>query len=276
MSELDYVTAALLGALQGLTEFLPISSSAHLALTQRWFDLDPNSPPMLLFDVLVHLGTLVAVIIVFCKPALRFFRRLYGEATGTAKGKPCAWWIALLAIAATIPTAVIGLLFQERFEAAFDSPKTIGTCLIVTGFLLIALLKVPRGRRGWRSLRWWEGALIGLAQAMAILPGISRSGSTICMASYFGWRRRWAAEFSFLIAAPAIAGGALLKIKDTFELSPGALEAITWGPILLGSAVSLVVGIFALMLLLGAVRRARLHYFAYYCWAVGVLTWISM
>lgn len=276
MSELDYLTAALLGVLQGLTEFLPISSSAHLALTQRWFDLDPQCQPMLLFDVLVHLGTLVAVVIVFRRSAFRFCRRLYGEATGTSSGKPCAWWIALLALAATIPTGVIGLLFKEHFEAAFGSPRDIGTCLIVTGCLLIALVKVPRGRRGWRALRWWEAVLIGLAQAAALFPGISRSGSTICVASYFGWRRRWAAEFSFLIAAPAIAGGAILKIKDTLELSPIMLEATSWGPILLGSAVSLVVGIFALQLLLSAIRRARLHYFAYYCWLIGVLILVGM
>ncbi len=276
MSELDYLRAMLLGVLQGLTEFLPISSSAHLALSQRWFDLDPQSAPMLLFDVLVHLGTLVAVVIVFRKSALRFCSRLYGEATGTSPGRPCAWWIALLAIAATIPTGVIGLLFQEHFEAAFGSPRAIGTCLIITGCLLIALVKVPRGRRGWRALRWWEAVLIGLVQAAAILPGISRSGSTICVASYFGWRRRWAAEFSFLIAVPAITGGAILKIKDTFELSPDALQAINWGPILFGSTVSLVVGVFALRLLLSAIRRARLHYFAYYCWLVGVLILVGM
>ncbi|MCH7872335.1 MAG: undecaprenyl-diphosphate phosphatase, partial [Planctomycetes bacterium] len=257
MSELDYLTAALLGALQGLTEFLPISSSAHLALTQRWFDLDPQGAEMLLFDVLVHLATLAAVVIVFRRSALRFCHRLYGEATGASSGRRCAWWIVLLAMAATVPTGVIGLLFKDHFEAAFGKPRAIGTCLMVTGCLLIALVMVPRGRRGWRALRWWEAALIGLAQAIAILPGISRSGSTICVASYFGWRRRWAVEFSFLIAAPAIAGGAILKIKDTFDLSPEALQSIDWGPILLGSGVSLVAGIFALMLLLQAVRRAR-------------------
>ncbi len=276
MSELDYLRAMLLGVLQGLTEFLPISSSAHLALSQRWFDLDPRSAPMLLFDVLVHLGTLMAVVIVFRKSALRFCSRLYGEATGTSSGKPCAWWIALLAIAATIPTGVIGLLFQEHFEAAFGSPGAIGTCLIVTGCLLIAMVKVPRGRRGWRALRWWEAVLIGLVQAAAILPGISRSGSTICVASYFGWRRRWAAEFSFLIAVPAIAGGAILMTADAFDLQSEALHGVNWGPILFGSMVSLVVGVFALRLLLSAIRRARLHYFAYYCWLVGVLILVGM
>ena len=103
MSELDYVKAALLGVLQGITEFLPVSSSGHLDLTQRWFDLDPQSTEMLLFDVLVHVGTLVAVVIVFRRSACEFWHRLCAEATGTSSGRSCAWWIALLAVAATIP-----------------------------------------------------------------------------------------------------------------------------------------------------------------------------
>jgi len=112
---------------------------------------------------------------------------------------------------------------------------------------------------------------VGLAQSAAILPGISRSGATICMASYLGLRRRWTAEFSFLIAAPAILGGTLLKVRDTFELPPDVLGAIPLGPVIAGSLVSLVVGVIALMLLLGAVRRAKLHYFSVYCVILGAL-----
>lgn len=276
MNNLDYLQAVLLGVIQGLTEFLPISSSGHLALVQRWLNFDPESVQMLLFDVLAHVGTLVAVAVVFRKSAGRFFKRLLPEFMGATSHKPFASRVVLLALVATIPTGVIGLLFKETFEEAFGSPRAIGTCLIVTGFLLIALVKVPRGRRGWRKLRWWEGALVGLAQAIAILPGISRSGATICMASYCGWKRRWAAEFSFLIAVPAIVGGTILKLADTLELPSAALDAINWGPILVGSTASLVVGVFALKLLLDAVSRARLHYFAFYCWALGLFVWLGM
>lgn len=269
MSELDYLTALLLGAIQGATEFLPISSSGHLALTQRWLGLNPSGAQMLLFDLLAHIGTLIAVFVVFRRQAAGFAVRLMRESNGSWSGRRHAWHVALLAIIATVPTALIGWRFRKTFESAFDKPVWIGTCLLVTGALLAVLVTLRRGRRGWKDFRWWEAALIGTAQALAILPGISRSGSTICVASYCGWRRRWAAEFSFLIAVPAIVGGGILKINDTFDLSGGSFTAIAWGPAIAGSALSLLVGVFALKLLLKAVRRASLHYFALYCWALG-------
>ncbi len=276
MSELDYLTAILLGAIQGLTEFLPISSSGHLALTQRWLSLKPDSTQMLLFDLLAHCGTLIAVIIVFAAPAGRFARRLVRESRGSWSQKRYAWRIVLLAVAATVPTVVIGLAFRGTFEAAFDKPVWIGICLIVTGSLLAVLVGLRRGRRGWKDYNWWEAALVGVAQAMAILPGISRSGSTICVAAYFGWRRRWAAQFSFLIAVPAIIGGTVLKIKDALYLPTQQLAAEATGPVIVGSLVSLVVGVFALKLLLNMVQRAKLHYFALYCWIVGaVVLWMQ-
>ncbi len=271
MSELDYVSALLLGIIQGLTEFLPISSSGHLAMTQRWLDLDPDSTPMLLFDVLAHLGTLVAVFFVFAKPGVRYVRRLVLESSGSWSRRRYAWRIAVLAVVAAIPTAIIGLSLKDPFEAAFDKPVWIGSCLLVTGVMLAVLAALKRGRRGWKDYRWWEAALIGIAQGMAILPGISRSGATICMASYCGWRRRWAAEFSFLIVIPAIVGVAILKLNETFGLPHEQLAAVKWGPVIVGSVVSLLVGIVALRLLLGVVRRAKLHYFAVYCWLVGLI-----
>lgn len=269
MSELDYVKALLLGAIQGATEFLPISSSGHLALTQRWLGLDPGSGQMLLFDLLTHCGTLIAVFVVFRRQATRFAVRLLCESSGSWSGGRHAWRITLLAAVATVPTGVIGWRFKETFESAFDKPVWIGACLLVTGGLLAVLVTLRRGRRGWRDFRWWEAALIGTAQALAILPGISRSGSTICVACYCGWRRRWAAEFSFLVAVPAIVGAGILKINDTFDLPGGPFSAVAWGPVIAGSALSLVVGVLALRLLLNIVRRARLHYFALYCWALG-------
>ncbi len=269
MSELDYLTALLLGAIQGATEFLPISSSGHLALTQRWLGLNPGDAQMLLFDLLAHFGTLIAVFVVFRRQAAGFVARLLRESSRSWSGPRHAWHVALLAIIATVPTAVIGWRFRETFESAFDKPVWIGGCLLVTGGLLAVLVTLRRGRRGWKDFRWWEAALIGTAQALAILPGISRSGSTICVASYCGWRRRWAAEFSFLIAVPAIVGGSILKLSDTFDLPDEPFTAIAWGPAIAGSALSLLVGVFALKLLLKAVRRASLHYFALYCWALG-------
>ena len=271
MSELDHLRAVLLGAIQGITEFLPVSSSAHLAITQRWMGLEADSPQLLLFDVLAHLGTLVAVLIVFAHSGTRFVSRLVRESKGSWQRRRQGWRIALLAAAATVPTALIGLALKDTFESAFDRPRWIGAALIVTGGLLAALKMLHRATRGWRGFRWWQAVLVGIVQACAILPGISRSGSTICVASYCGLRRRWAVEFSFLIAVPAIVGAALVKLKDTLDLSPTQFETIPFGPVVLGSVVSLGTGIVALKILIDAVRRAKLHYFALYCWALGAL-----
>lgn len=271
MSQLDYVQAIVLGTVQGMTEFLPVSSSGHLAITQRYFELEPDGAVMLLFDVFAHLGTLIAVGVVFARPITRFVCRLFAELSSSWRRPRYAWRIAMLAVAATVPTAAIGLGFQDTFETAFSRPRWIGTGLIVTGAMLLLLGRIPRGRRGWSRFGWWQGALVGVAQGLAVFPGISRSGATICVASYLGLRRRWAAEFSFLIAAPAILGGTLLKLRDTFDLPADQWERIPFGPVAAGSVVSLAVGIVALLLLLGAVRRAKLHYFSSYCFALGVL-----
>jgi undecaprenyl-diphosphatase len=261
----------LLGVIQGLTEFLPVSSSAHLALAQRSLDFDPAGTEMLLFDVLAHCGTLIAVAVVFRQAAKRYLYRLVRESRGSWSGRRHAWRIALLAAIATVPTAGIGLALKDEFEAAFDKPAWIGICLIATGCMLAVLARLRRGRRGWKDFRWWEAALIGAAQALAILPGVSRSGATICFASYCGWRRRWAAQFSFLIAVPAIVGGTLLKIKDTLDLPGEPLGTVASGPVIVGSIVSLLVGVVALKILLRAVYGAKLHYFAPYCWLGGAL-----
>ncbi len=259
-----------------MTEFLPVSSSGHLALGQRQLGLDPDSPTLLLFDLMAHLGTLIAVWIVFATPTRRYVHRLIRESLPSWHGRRrVAWRITLLGIAATVPTAAIGLGFKDTLEAAFDKPRWIGIGLLVTGVLLALTAMIRRGRRGWRQFRWWQAVLVGLAQGLAILPGISRSGSTICVAAYCGLRRRWAAEFSFLIVVPAILGATVLKTKEAFELPALQSSAIPWGPIAVGSVVSLIVGVFALRLLVQAVRRAKLHYFAVYCWIVGVITLLT-
>ena len=134
---------------------------------------------------------------VFARPAGRFVSRVARESRRSWNGRRYAWRIVALGAAATVPTAVIGLAFQDTFESAFDRPTWIGVALIATGALLAVTKMLGRQRRGWKDFRWWQAALVGVAQAGAILPGVSRSGSTICMACYCGLRRRWAAEFSF-------------------------------------------------------------------------------
>ncbi len=270
MSELEYGGALLLGVLQGLTEFLPVSSSAHLALAQRWLDLPAESTPLLLFDAITHVGTLLAVGVVFLRPLRRFARRLALETQSTCPRPRYAWRIAGLAFIANIPTGLIGLGFKDTLEAAFSKPIWIGVGLLVTGLLLATTALLSRGRRSWKAFPWWHAVLVGTAQGVAILPGISRSGATICTATFCGLRRRWAAEFSFLIAAPAILAATAIQLKDMLE-TDGGLSGLAWGPVLAGGAVSFLVGVAALKLLLTAVRRARLHYFTVYCWLLAGL-----
>lgn len=275
MSELTYFQATVLGIVQGLTEFLPISSSAHLALTQGLLKLNPASQSMLLFDVCTHVGTVIAVLVVFARPAGRFLTRLVRETDRRWTQKRYAWRIALLGIFASIPTAAIGLGFKTQLEGAFAKPLWIGVCLIVTALLLVLTKGVPRGRRGWGRFAWWQALLVGIVQGAAILPGISRSGATICVAVFCGLRRRWAAEFSFFIAVPAIIGATLVKLSDVSELTVSASASIHWGPVIAGSGASFLVGVVALRILLGVVRMRTLHYFAPYCFVLGALAIIG-
>lgn len=275
MIALDYLRALILGVIQGLTEFLPVSSSAHLVVAQKWMGLDPESLPLQLFDGFSHIGTLIAVAYVFLHPILRYLRRLLAETKSTWTGRRYAMKIAGLGIVASIPTAAIGLGLKRILEAAFGNMLEVGIELIITGGILVLMAWIPRGQRGWRDFSWWHAFLIGVAQGVAIFPGISRSGATICTAAFLGIRRRWAVEFSFLISFPAIVGATMLVFKDSLVLGGGPFDALPWGPILVGSLASLVVGVVSLRLLIGAVRRAKLHYFAVYCWLVGVAIVLS-
>lgn len=271
MTELTYLSAALLGLIQGVTEFLPVSSSGHLVIVQSLLGLQGDSPSMLLFDVVTHFGTLLAVLAVFFGTLGRFVRRLAREASPSFEGKRSAFVVLALGVVASLPTAAIGLGFKDTFESAFASPTATGVGLLITGTFLFATGFCPRPRRGWRRIGWPRAAVVGIVQGLAIFPGISRSGSTISVALFLGIKRRWAAEFSFLIAAPAIAGATLIKLRETFTLPSGDLERIPWGPIAAGSLLAFVSGVIALRILLWLVVGDRIHHFAYYCWAVGIV-----
>jgi undecaprenyl-diphosphatase len=267
---MTYWQAVFLGVVQGLTEFLPVSSSGHLAFLQRLIDLDPDSPSMLAFDVCVHLGTLAAVGFVFRVSLLQYLRTLSRQAKrlrrpGNLARRAFAWRFLWLGIWASLPTGIIGLGFKDQLEAAFDKPAVVGGCLMATGVMLAATRWAPQTRRSFREMGIRDALVIGLAQGLAILPGVSRSGATISAALFCGVKRRWAGEFSFFIAAPAILAATALQVKDA-AVGPDA----PWGPILLGSAIATCVGAAALVWLLRLVRRARIHLFAYYCWIVGL------
>jgi len=276
VSDLGYGQALILGVLQGITEFLPVSSSGHLALAEKIMRLDAGAPAMLLFNIFAHLGTLAAVLIGFAGAMRGFARRLNVERTQPASPRHYAWRVVIHVLAATAITGAIGLPFQSFFESGFSNPPQIGGALILTGLLLIAVRFMPRGRRGWRAMKWHHAISIGIAQAAAILPGLSRSGSTISVAMVCGLRRRWAAQFSFLIAVPAIVGATAKKLLDTVQLPADALEGIHMGPILVGAIAAFIAGIAALRFLIDTVNRGRLHYFSIYCIAVGVLVLVLL
>jgi len=271
VSELGYGQALILGALQGITEFLPVSSSGHLALAEKIMHLGAGGPTMLLFNIFAHLGTLAAVLIGFAGAIRAFALRLHTEWKQAAAPRQYAWRIVIHMLAATAITGAVGLPFQSFFESGFSSPPRIGAALILTGLLLLAIRFVRRGQLSWRAMKWHHSVGIGIAQAAAILPGLSRSGSTICMAMACGLRRRWAAQFSFLIAVPAILGATAKKLLDTMHLPPEALEGIHLGPILVGAIAALITGVAALKFLMGTVNHGRLHYFSIYCIALGLL-----
>lgn len=257
---MSYLKAVILGVVQGLTEFLPVSSSGHLVLLQNRMGLDPDSPEMLAFDVVSHLGTLLAVGVVFSPSAFRLF-----------SSRKHALRILGLGLIATVVTAVVGLTFQEWFKSFFarENVWLVGLAFMVTGVVLFATRFAPRPRKGWRKFSFGAAAVVGLAQAVAIIPGISRSGATISVAIWLGLRRRWAAQFSFLIAAPAIIGATILELKDFSSMADSNQIADFAGPLAVGGLVAFVIGLASLMLLLKMVQQARLHWFSYYLWVLG-------
>ncbi len=271
MNELTFIKAIVLGVVQGLTEFLPVSSSGHLVITQRLLGLQGDSPTMLLFDAMSHIGTLLAVFIVFASTFRDYLGRLYRESRKGYSGRRTGWLIALLGLAACVPTAIIGFGFQKDFEQAFDNPFSTGVGLAITGTLLFLTGRVRRPGLGWRRIGFGRAILVGIAQGAAILPGISRSGATICTALFCGIKRTWAAQFSFFIAAPVILGAGLIKLKETLEMSTGQMGTVPWWPILVGTGVAFVAGTGALKILIRLVARDRIHHFAWYCWALSVV-----
>ncbi len=256
---MSYLEAVILGIIQGLTEFLPVSSSGHLVLLQGWLGHDPESPEMLAFDVVSHLGTLLAFAVVFRRPALALLasRRHAPRIIG-------------LALVATVLTGVVGLSCQSWFKSLFGENRLVGVAFMVTGVVLFVAARAPVPKKGWRQFSFLAAGAVGLAQALAIAPGLSRSGLTISAATFLGLRRRWAAQFSFMIAAPAIVGATILTVRDLLEAAPADQLSSFAGPLLAGGVVAFGVGLVALVLLLRMVQRSQLHWFSYYLWPLGL------
>jgi len=269
----------LLGLLQGLTEFLPISSSGHLALAEQLFGV---RKPGIVFDIFVHFGTLLSVVWVFRQ---RILRLVLAPLRGGEELR-----VLGMLIVGSIPTGILGLALDSAAEMAFVRSWAVGLGLLVTACVLIIADRpnpptpFPKGEggaplpvpgRGWgrgrtlAQLTWRDALWIGLAQGVAVLPGISRSGSTIAMGLLCGLRREDAAEFSFLLFIPAIVGATALKLTEALS-DPGAHSAL-WGSYLAGTIVALLSGIVAIHFLMRFLRERRLTPFAIYCLGLGLL-----
>lgn len=274
---MDMVQAALLGLIQGLTEFLPVSSSGHLVLLQRLFGW---TEPELFFDVSVHFGTLLAVCVVFADDlrhmaaaaaALPYRVRQAGGLRPALRVDADLRLICLIA-AGSLPTAVIGLLFHRIADRIFGSVFIVGVALILTGTLLWMTRYTGKSERTILQFRFADAIIVGVVQGLAILPGISRSGSTIAAALFLGIDRELAGRFSFLLSLPAICGAMLLSLRDAADAN-----AVPASLVLTGTVVAGAVGYTALRVLMHIVKRGTLHRFAPYCWAVGaVALWWSL
>jgi undecaprenyl-diphosphatase len=257
--------ALLLGIVQGLSEFLPISSSGHLVLVPAALGWNPAS---ITFDTTVHLGTLLALLVVFWHDLLRL---LVAWWKGLRRGRPfetaesrLAWWIVL----GTIPAALAGLLLESAFEALFGSPRAVGGFLLLTALLLTLAELLGRQRRNLEEATWLDGVLIGIGQAVAIAPGLSRSGTTMAVGMFRGLTREAAARFSFLLAVPIVAGAGLAQLARLVLKGGIQAEAL---PLLVGFLAAAVFGYAAIRFLLAYLRRWPLYPFAAYCAVVGLL-----
>ena len=252
---MNYWQGIVLGVVQGLTEFLPVSSSGHLVLAEA---LTGVKTPGVFVEVALHVATLGSVLIVYG-------RRLWDLIVGLVQGSQERIHYIGLLIVASIPAGIIGLLFQKAIEERFHSLPWLGIEFIVTGIILWS----TRHLAGDKTVPGWGAALgIGAGQAFAILPAISRSGSTVAAALWAGLTPAAAAEFSFLLAVPVIAAAALLDARHATV----NIAAVGLGPLIVSCVVAFASGVFAIRFLVALLRRGRFYAFAPYCWAVGVLT----
>jgi len=267
---MTYLEAVILGLVQGLAEFLPISSSGHLALLQQWFGIEEDK--VLLFAVLLHVGTLISVFIVYWKDIWELIVELCLTIKDIFTGKGLrieerpVRKLGVMIIVATVPTGIIGILFNDLFDSLYTSVLPIGIGLIITGFLLTLAEKMGSSKRGIKQMNYRNAIFIGIVQGIAICPGISRSGSTLFGSLVCNLNREFAVKYVFLISIPSILGSAVLE-------APAALEAgfdmAQLGPVLVGMIVAAVSGLVAIKTMIKVVSNKKLNYFSYYVWLLG-------
>lgn len=255
---MNLLQAILLAIVQGLTEFLPISSSAHLVFFQSLFGVEK---PQLFFDAMLHFGTLLATVVYFrsdMKMIVEGVRKVIKEKEIENQGVKLLLWIVL----ATLPTGLMGVLFHDWFESFFVKPKWVGIMLLLTGILLWFTRYPKKEGRGLGQMKWYDSLLIGISQGIAIIPGISRSGATISTGLLCGLNRELSGRFSFLLSIPAIVGATFLESRNIESIQSPWMAFV-------GMTVAFWVGLFSLTFLMKIIRLGSIKNFSYYCFAVG-------
>jgi len=249
---MTYLSIIILAIIQGLTEFLPVSSSGHLALAGMVLNVPEGD---ITFEIVLHLGTLMAVLAVYG-------RDLVELVAGVIKGEKESLVLAGLLLIGSIPAGIVGYLLADSIESVFSSPLIVSVMLLVTGTVLFGTRFMKNGNRDNPTFR--GSFIIGVSQALALMPGISRSGFTISTGLLSGIRREKAARFSFLLSVPAIAGAAILKLGDT---GSGGIDTFM---LITGFLISALTGYLALRILLRFLKVGKFSIFAWYCWLLGI------
>jgi len=259
--------AVLLGAVQGLAEFLPVSSSGHLVLAQSLLGI---KVPGITFEVMVHFGTLLAVLVFYFRDITRIVGAFFSELLRLSPKRKGVWRnpdsrLALLVVVGTIPAVIVALAFESKIEQAFSSVVFTAASLLLTGLVLWMSEGAGKGRRKERDLKLGDALMVGVFQAAALVPGLSRSGLTISAAVFRRFDRALAARFSFLLSIPAVGGAVALDVARMLK-SGTRPEWLSLGA---GAAAAFLTGLLAIRFVVGIVRAGRLRYFAVYCWLLG-------
>ena len=271
---MSLLNALLLGIIQGVAEFLPISSSGHLSIAQNLLGLRVEGSEDMFFDVLLHLGTLAAVFVAYWadirEMILEFFRTIQDVAHGGMPQRiPPARRMILLVIVGTLPLFLV-LPIQDFVEGLSNNTYAVGGALLVTGVLLWLCDRVRKGRKNEGSATMRDVLMVGLSQAVATCPGLSRSGTTISVGCFMGFERKFAVRYAFLLSIPAVLGANILHIVDVIQA--GGIDTSLVPAYLLGVVVAAVSGYFSIRLLRFVAEKGRFGFFSYYCWAVGLVT----
>ena len=269
---MTYFMSILMGIIQGVAEFLPISSSGHLALFQTLFGMENMEEKYMFFTVLLHFGTLISVCMVYWRDIVDMIREFFLGIAALAGRKdtgvapPPARRMVMLIIIATVPLFVMVFL-QDAVNQLFSNSIMVSCALLATGFILFFSDRMARGHKTAKNATVADALIVGCGQALAVIPGLSRSGTTISVGMMRGFDRAFAVRFSFLMSLPAVLGANVLEIKDALASNFPIEELPMY---LVGVAVSAVVGYFAIRLVKSLSDKGKFGKFAYYCWAVGL------